>query len=165
MSRPDWKKVFSEITEIVASRSTCARIKVGGLLVRDNRIISMGYNGVPEGQKHCEEHFKLVYKLNYYDEFKSFEDYLNSELFREEHRIFSERNELHAEANALIYAAKNGVRTQGSVLYISYSPCMPCSKLILQAGVKEVYFNKPYDRDISGSTFLMENGVPCSEIS
>jgi len=164
MSRPNWKQVFSEIAELVASRSTCVRIKVGGLLVRDNRIISMGYNGVPKGQRHCEEHFDLIYHLDYSEKYKSFEEYLNSEIFDEQHRIFSENNELHAEANALIYAARNGVRTQDSVLYVSYSPCMPCSKLILQAGVKEVFFNKPYDRDISGPTFLMKNGVPCSEI-
>lgn len=125
--RPSWDEYFMQIAELVAKRSTCLRRKVGAILVRDKRILCTGYNGPPRGLVHCLEVGCLRDKL----------------------KIPSgERQEicrgLHAEQNAIIQAALYGVSIKDSILYCTHQPCITCSKMIINAGIKKVIFQGDY---------------------
>ena len=130
--RPSWDEYFTDIVELIASRSTCLRRKVGAVLVRDKRILSTGYNGAPSGIKHC----------------------LDAGCLRDDLKIPSgERHELcrglHAEQNAVIQAALHGVSIKGSTLYCSNLPCIICSKMLINAGIEKVIINDYYRDDFS----------------
>jgi len=94
---------------------------------------------------------------------EEFDIWMNSPKIKEEHHQFAVENEVHSEMNALIFAAKNGIATNGADVYVVWSPCIDCSKALLQAGIKHVYYNKLYERDTRGLKFLEENGVPCEQ--
>ena len=162
--REDWNKFFMDITLKVASRSTCARIKVGALLVKDKRIISIGYNGVASKKEHCDDYFENLYINKYMNKYETYNDFLKSNEFYDLHAKFSINNEIHAEMNSILFSARNGVSTEGTDLYVSYSPCIHCAKSILQAGIKNVYYHEKYDRDSSGISFLINNSVECIKI-
>ena len=116
-----------EIATVVAKRSTCLRHKNGAVLVRDKHILSTGYNGAPRGLPHCEEVGCLRQKNNIPS---------------------GERHELcrgaHAEANAIIQAALHGISTENSIMYTTHQPCVMCTKLIINAKIKEVIYKFPY---------------------
>ena len=127
MSRPSWPEYFMSIAQLVATRSTCLRRKVGAVLVKDRRILATGYNGVPIGVKHCKDVGCL----------------------REQLKIKSgERHELcrglHAEQNVIIQAAYHGVVTKGTTLYSTHLPCIICSKMLINAGVEKLFFLDGY---------------------
>ena len=149
---PNYNKYFKRILKETAEMSTCARVQVGCVIVRDGRIISTGWNGVPAKKKHCNNHFKKK-------EWKGIESYLS-----EKHNKWSTQNEIHAETNAIGYAAQNGVSIKEAVLYTSISPCVFCAKLICASGIKKVFYVKEYDRDNGGIKFLKENNVNCEEL-
>jgi len=115
------------IAQMVSTRSTCLRRKVGAVLVKDRRIISTGYNGPPSGLKHPEEVGCLREKLGVPS---------------------GERHELcrglHAEQNAIIQAALHGVSTKGSVLYCTHCPCSLCVKMLINAGIVKVIYREGY---------------------
>lgn len=116
------------ITEMVASRSTCLRRRVGAILVKDKRILATGYNGAPAGLPHCE----VVGCL------------------RENSHIPSgTRHELcrglHAEQDAMLQAAHYGIPIAGSVLYCTNKPCVICAKMIINAGITEVIYGEGYN--------------------
>jgi dCMP deaminase len=139
--------MYKGILESVEQSSTCGRLQVGALIVKDGRVISMGWNGVPSGQDHCDDHFsKKGWDVS--------TGYLSSE-----HHKYATRNEIHAEQNAIAYAAKSGISTNGAEIYITYSPCRDCAKLVVAAGIKEVYFTHEYDRDCEGVEFLKRNNI------
>lgn len=128
MLRQDLKhQVNMEIAASVAKLSTCQFTQVGSVLVepKTNRIISTGYNGTIPGQPHCDVRF--------------FEN-------RDEHKEWSDENEIHAETNSLLNAAKNGQTTEGSYLYTTIAPCSNCAKHLAAAGVKKVFFKEYYWR-------------------
>ncbi|RLE10405.1 cytidine deaminase [Candidatus Aerophobetes bacterium] len=125
--RPSWDEYFMQIAELVATRSTCLRRKVGAVLVKDKRILATGYNGAPRNLPHCEV----------------------TGCLREKLRIPSgERQEicrgLHAEQNAIIQAALYGTSIKGSTLYCTHQPCITCSKMIINAGIEKVVFKGEY---------------------
>ena len=178
MKRTGVNELFTKMAVDVAGRSTCARVQVGAVIVKDQRVISMGWNGVPHGQKHCYDVFKDKYdkELKNYNEhvsqskepvidsgFLPFDEWINTPKMKEEHHEFAIRNEIHSEMNAMIFAAKNGISTDGADAYIVWSPCIDCAKALLQAGIKNVYYYKKYERDTRGIDFLQENGVPCRQ--
>ena len=103
-------RLFIKIAELVAEQSTCCRLQVGAVLVKDNRVISMGFNGTPTGQLHCEENFKTIYEQSYRDKFPTYADFVASRTFYDLHGKWSVENELHAEQNAIAFAAKNGIK-------------------------------------------------------
>lgn len=119
VKRPEWNEYFGEITKQVALRSTCVRKKVGAIIVKDKNIISTGYNGSIRGLEHCETVGCLM---------------------MEGHCIRT----IHAEANAIIQAAKHGLMIDRAEIYISASPCFNCFKLIANSGIKKVYFMEFY---------------------
>lgn len=153
------------MAELVADQSTCCRMHVGAVLVKDNRVISIGFNGTASGQEHCEDYFAKVYQAQYSQEFPSFEDYHASRTFYDEHGKFSNENELHAEQNAILFAAKNGISTTGSTLYVTFSPCIHCAKVIVAAGITRVFFKTLYDRSQDGLIFLNKNGIECRQLT
>ena len=129
-------KRYLRMAQIWAENSYCQRRKVGAILVKDKMIISDGYNGTPAGFENvCE------------DAAGATKPYV-----------------LHAEANAITKVARSGNSSEGSTLYITASPCMGCSKLIIQAGIKRVVFNELY-RLSDGLDLLANAGVECIHIS
>ena len=141
MNRPSWSEYFMTITKMVAKRSTCLRRQVGAVLVKDKRILSTGYNGAPAGITHCEEAGCIRKELNVPS---------------------GERHELcrglHAEQNAIIQAAYHGVSVDGSTLYCTNKPCIICSKMLINAGIKEIVFMEGYD-DSLADAMLKEAGI------
>lgn len=139
--RPGWDEYFMKLANEVATRTTCVRRAVGAVIVKGNRILATGYNGVPSGLRHCEEVGCL----------------------RQELGIPSgQRNEicrgLHAEQNAIIQAAKYGPVIEGSKIYINTQPCVVCAKMIMNAGIREVVYQNPYPDELAMS-MLEESGV------
>lgn len=118
MSRPTWDEYFKEIVQVTAKRSPCERLNVGCILVKDNRIISQGYNGFLPG---CE-HKSIV---------------------RDGH----EQSTVHAEQNALCDCAKRGVSCEGATAFITHYPCIICTRLLLAAGIKEIKYIFDYKND------------------
>lgn len=154
MSRPDWDTIFMEICNTIARRSTCVRLQTGSVIVKNNNIISMGYNGVPSKMEHCDNHWKTMCKL----ENKNYEEFVASEAFLSTiHHDWSIQNELHAEMNAIL---QSEVGLKGTTIYTLYSPCIQCSKCIVSAKISEVVYFHKYGRDYEKSKFLLEaNGI------
>lgn len=128
MARPSWDQYFLTITRQVAERSTCLRAKVGAVIVRDRNILATGYNGSPAGLPHCLDVGCLIYKSTT----------PNGET---EENCF---RTIHAEINAITQAAKNGAAIRGSSFYITHSPCIHCFKVLINAGVERIVYEKEY---------------------
>ncbi len=167
--RPEWKPIFMTTAHLIAQRSTCLKLKTGALLVKDNRIISIGYNGsVPKGE-HCCDYWKKYYGIWYFNEefnekYPIFGSFLESLDFSEKHHEWATINEIHGEQNAILYASKNGISTKDSEMYSVYSPCINCAKVIITSGITKVYFSKHYKRDVKGIKFLVDNGIKCEQV-
>ena len=146
-----WHKTFIKIALEIANHSTCCRKQVACLLVKNNVIISTGYNGTPSGQKHCNEYFTP--------------SMISRPDFMEKHRIFSNRYEVHSEQNAIAQAAKNEVNPEGATAYVTLSPCLSCAKLLITAGIKKVFYYEKYDRDTSGIDLLKEANIQVERIT
>ena len=125
--RPSWDEYFMEMAELARKRSTCLRRGVGAVIVKDNRVIATGYNGVPKGIRHCEETGCLRQQLN-----------VPSGKMHELCRG------LHAEQNAIIQAACMGSSIEGGTLYCTTHPCVICTKMIINAGIKRVVIKESY---------------------
>lgn len=134
--RVSFDEYFMQLAHLVASRSTCLSRAVGAVIVRDNHIIATGYNGAPKGVSHC----------------------LDTGCIRREHDIPSgERLDIckavHAEQNAIIEAAYNGVSTKGASIYVTVTPCFTCAKMLVNAGIKEIIIDGDYPSPSSRSLF------------
>ncbi|MCL2741893.1 MAG: cytidine/deoxycytidylate deaminase family protein [Oscillospiraceae bacterium] len=121
--RPSWDEYFMGIVGLVRMRSTCLRRNIGALIVKDNRILSTGYNGAPSGCRHCDE----VGCVRMEGEIPSGE---RVELCRG----------LHAEQNAIVQAAYSGTSVNGATIYVTNQPCSLCAKLIINAGIVKVVY-------------------------
>ncbi len=141
MSRPSWHEYFMEIARMVSRRSTCLRRKVGAVLVKEKRILATGYNGAPSGMKHCEE-------VGCLRETSSVPSGQRHELCRG----------LHAEQNAIIQAAFHGISIRGATLYCTNKPCVICTKMLINAGIKEIIYEQGYD-DPLADEMLKEAGI------
>ena len=122
--RAGWNEYFMGIAHQAATRSTCSRKHVGAVIVRDRTVLSTGYNGSLRGLPHCDEVGCIM---------------------EDGHCIAT----VHAEANAILQAAKNGVSIEGSEIYTTASPCWNCFKLIANAGIKRIYFGEFYREERS----------------
>lgn len=122
--------VFLTIAKEIASLSNCVSLHVGALIVRDGRMISSGYNGSPSGYKNCDCHFSEYDKSSQ----------------RELHHSWSNHFEIHAEMNALLYAAKHGISTENSTMFCTHCPCHQCLKNIINAGIKRIVYLEQYDK-------------------
>lgn len=117
--RSDWHQYFMRIAEEVATRATCDRRRVGAVIVRDKMILSTGYNGSIRGLPHCDE---------------------VGHMMENDHCVAT----IHAEANAILQSARNGVRIEGAEIYTTASPCWSCFKMITNAGIRRIYYGAFY---------------------
>lgn len=140
-SRPSWEIYFMDITALVAKRSTCLRRAVGAIIVKDKQILATGYNGAPSDVRHCQEVGCLREKLNV-------ESGQRHELCRG----------IHAEQNAIIQAAFHGVSVKGASLFCTNQPCSICAKMIINAGIRKVYYQSGYE-DPLALEMIEESGV------
>jgi dCMP deaminase len=136
LDRPSWNDYFMGIADLVAGRATCIRRKVGAVLVKDRRILCSGYNGAPAGLPHCKETGCLRRQLNVPSGVKH-------ELCRG----------VHAEQNVIIQAAYHGVAVAGATLYCTHQPCSICAKMLINAGIQEIYFRDGYDDPLAMDMF------------
>lgn len=136
-------KAYMDTAKIFAELSHARRLHVGAIIVKDDRIISIGYNGMPSGwDNNCEEVI---------------------EQHEDGGQILKTRPEvLHAESNAIAKLAKSGDSGLGADMFVTHAPCIECAKLIFQSGIRRVYFGVAY-RDDSGVNFLRKSGVTVVE--
>ena len=139
--RPSWQQYFMQMAFLASSRSTCLRRQVGAVLVKDNQILSTGYNGRPKGVRHCSEVGCLREKNN-----------VPSGQMHELCRG------LHAEQNAIIQAGLNGSSARGATLYCTHQPCSICAKMIINAEIQTVYVAEKYPDELA-EKLLAEAGV------
>ncbi len=135
-SRPSWNAYFMGIADLVSTRATCIRRRVGAVLVKDKRILCSGYNGAPTGIAHCDQTGCLRAKLNVPS--------------GEKHELC---RGVHAEQNAIIQAACHGISVKNATLYCTHQPCSICSKMIINAGIVMVYYRHGYNDAMSLEMF------------
>ncbi|MDO5457709.1 MAG: ComE operon protein 2 [Atopococcus tabaci] len=128
MERIPWNQYFMSQSIVLSARSTCQRLMVGATIVRDKRIIAGGYNGSVSGDDHCIDEGCYIE---------------NGHCMRT----------IHAEMNALLQCAKFGVQTEGAEIYVTHFPCLQCTKMLLQAGIRKIYYlhdyrNHPYAQNL-----------------
>ncbi|MBP3951328.1 ComE operon protein 2 [Bacillus suaedae] len=139
MERIAWDQYFMAQSHLLALRSTCERLMVGATIVRDKRIIAGGYNGSVSGGAHCIDEGCYVV---------------------DNHCIRT----VHAEVNALLQCAKFGVATTGAELYVTHFPCVHCSKAIIQAGIKNIYYSQDYKNHPYAIEMFKDAGVIVKQV-
>ena len=127
LERPSWDEYFMEIATVVSKRSTCLRRSVGAVIVKNRQIVATGYNGPPKDLPHCSQVGCL----------------------REQLKVPSGKNHelcrgIHAEQNAVVQAAYHGVSVNGGTLYCTHQPCVVCTKILINAGIKRIVYANPY---------------------
>ena len=120
--------IFLNIAKEIAKMSKCVSHKVGVVIVKDRRIISTGYNGTPCGFPNCNEIF------------------FEKKFSRRDHHIFSEQYEIHAEMNAIIFAARKGISIEGANVYTTLHPCNNCLKNLCNCGIQNIFYIDDYDK-------------------
>ncbi len=146
--RPSWDEYFMRIAKVVASRSNCVKRKVAAIIVKDKRIISTGYNGTPRGTKNCSE--GGCPRCN---------------SFSDGGKNLSECYCSHGEENAIVQASYHGISIKDATIYTTFSPCLLCTKMILNAGIKEVVYNADYPLGEVPLKLLKEAGIIVRKIS
>ena len=139
MERIDWDSYFIEIAKVVAKRASCFRRQVGAVIVKDNSIISTGYNGAPKGVLDCFECNECMRDKNNIESGKNYEVCMS----------------LHAENNAITQCASNGVSCKGGTIYITHSPCSMCLKQIINAGIKRIVSIEKYPDELTDRLIKM----------
>jgi dCMP deaminase len=124
MNAPTFDDIYMDLARNLAMRSHCVKIKVGAVLARDTRIISLGYNGPPAGTHNCDE------------------EWPDKGCSRDRKGGCSLA--IHAEENAILYAAKNNSQVEGATLYVTLSPCLACARIIYSMGIKKVIYLRSY---------------------
>lgn len=139
-------KNFINIANEIASASKCVSKQVGAVIVKDGRILSTGYNGTPAGYKNCNTHWNGEYTKDHHD--------------------WSKTYEIHAEMNAIIWAARKGISIEGATIYVTLEPCSECSKNLIAAGIQRIVFQRAYEHTNSEvvSKFLKDNKVIIEQI-
>lgn len=149
MSRPTRDETCMDVAKVMARRSTCSRLSVGVVFATpEGRVLSSGYNGAPAGMSHCDHTCNCeTFALRHWHDKKCVAN--------------PDRGcdvAVHAEANGIAFAAKNGIALGGCWLYTTLSPCLPCAKLIINAGIVRVYMDELY-RELAGMDLLKEAGI------
>ncbi|HEY9693300.1 MAG TPA: dCMP deaminase family protein [Oculatellaceae cyanobacterium] len=127
--RPTWDEYFLMLAKLAATRSTCLAFPVGAVIVKDRQILATGYNGSPSGSVHCTTQGYCYPGLSSCDASKSMPS-----------------RSVHAEANAIAQAAKHGIATTGASIYVTLEPCLSCLKLIISSGIREVFYETPFNK-------------------
>jgi len=142
-------KQFMKIAREISNASHCISEHVGAVIVKDDRIVSTGYNGTPQGYTNCDE--------------------IHTER-GDAHSAWSSNHEIHAEMNAIIFAAKTGISIDGAVMYSTLSPCRQCLKHLKQAGIIHIYFEDMYRRTsteqhTADQLFCADIGIGMTQLS
>ncbi|MET1999315.1 ComE operon protein 2 [Enterococcus faecalis] len=140
MERIPWDQYFMGQSVLLSLRSTCTRLTVGATIVRDKRIIAGGYNGSVSGGTHCIDEGCYVV---------------------DNHCVRT----IHAEMNAILQCAKFGVPTEGAEIYVTHFPCLQCTKMILQAGIKKIYYLKDYRNDAYALNLIEQVGATVEKVT
>ena len=127
-NRPSWNEYFMLMAKLASSRSTCLAFPVGAVIVKNRQVLATGYNGSPSGTAHCTAQGFCYEGLESCDSSKSLPS-----------------RAVHAEANAIAQAAKHGIATEGATIYVTLEPCLACLKLIISAGIKEVFYESDFN--------------------
>jgi dCMP deaminase len=142
VQRPSWDEYFMNIAKVVASRSNCMKRKVAAIIVRDKRVVSTGYNGTPRGTRNCNE--GGCPRCNgLATSGTALDECLCS----------------HGEENAIVQASYHGVSLKDGVIYTTFAPCLQCTKMIINSGIREVIFNMDYPLNDSSFRLFQEAGV------
>ncbi len=147
LGRPSWDKYFMDIAKVVSLRGNCIKRKIAAVIVKDKRIISTGYNGTPRGITNCNE--GGCPRCNH---FGASGDKLDECLCS------------HAEENSIVQAAYHGVSIKGATIYTTYSPCLICTKMIINSGIAEVVYDKAYAIADVPLRLLKEAGVKVRQL-
>lgn len=137
--RPDWDFYFMKIAFAVSERSTCDRAFVGCVLVNDKQILTTGFNGSPTGQEHCDGAGHLLV---------------------EGHCIRT----IHAETNSIIQAALHGISTKNATCYVTHLPCVNCTKVLINAGIKRIVYSVAYRYDDNARKFIDDAKIELSQL-
>jgi dCMP deaminase len=140
VQRIEWDQFFMAQCFLISTRSTCTRLAVGATIVRDKRIIAGGYNGSIAGGDHCID--KGCYVID-------------------NHCVRT----IHAEMNAILQCAKFGVPTEGAEIYVTHFPCLQCTKAIIQAGIKVIYYAEDYKNHPYALELLEQAGVKVEKVN
>lgn len=135
--RPSWHEYFMMLAKLAATRSTCLAFPVGAVIVKNKQVVATGYNGSPSGTPHCTTQGYCYPGLSSCDASKSLPS-----------------RAVHAEANAIAQAAKHGIATHEASIYVTLEPCLSCLKLIISAGIKDVFYETSFN---SGNNLLVRD--------
>ncbi len=137
---------FINIALEIATASKCVSKSVGAVIVKNGRILSTGYNGTPAGYTNCCDYWDGKYT--------------------KEHHDWSKTYEIHAEMNAIIWAAREGISIKDATIYVTLEPCSDCSKNIIASGIKRIVYDKPYEHTNSNliAKFIKDNGVIIEQV-
>ena len=140
-------KNFINIAFEIATASKCVSKQVGAVIVKNGRILSTGYNGTPSGYINCCEYWDNTYTSK--------------------HHEWSKTYEIHAEMNAIIWAAREGISIKDATIYVTLEPCSECSKNLIASGIKKIVYAKEYEHTHSNivSKFLKDNGVSIEKLN
>jgi len=132
---------FINIAKEIASASKCVSKQVGAVIVKNGRILSTGYNGTPPGYANCSDYWDGKYT--------------------KDHHEWSKTYEIHAEMNAIIWAAREGISIDGATIYVTLEPCSDCSKNLIASGIKRIVYDKSYEHTNSDvvTKFIQDNNV------
>ncbi|HLS22480.1 MAG TPA: ComE operon protein 2 [Pseudogracilibacillus sp.] len=139
MERISWHEYFLSQAKLISLRSTCTRLSVGAILVRNNRLIASGYNGSVDDSSHCIDEGCLIV---------------------DNHCVRT----VHAEMNALLQCARFGVATDETTLYVTHFPCLHCTKHLIQAGIKEIFYEHDYRNNDTAIQLLEEANIPVTQV-
>jgi len=149
--RPTWDEYFLMLAKLAATRSTCLAFPVGAVIVKDRQVLATGYNGSPSGSVHCTAQGYCYPGLSSCDASKSMPS-----------------RAVHAEANAIAQAAKHGISTDGASIYVTLEPCLYCLKLIISAGIHEVFYETIFnsgEKALVRDSFVSDGLVTLKQIS
>jgi dCMP deaminase len=148
--RPSWNEYFLMLAKLAATRSTCLAFPVGAVIVKNKQLLATGYNGPPSRSAHCLDLGYCYPGLDSCDASKAMPS-----------------RAVHAEANAIAQAAKNGVQTDDASIYVTLEPCLSCLKLIISAGIREVFYETPSthtENSLVRDTFVTEGLVNLKQV-
>jgi len=148
--RPTWDEYFLMLAKLAATRSTCLAFPVGAVIVKNKQVLATGYNGSPSGSAHCTAQGFCYPGLSSCDASKAMPS-----------------RAVHAEANAIAQAAKHGISTEGASIYVTLEPCLSCLKLIISAGIREVFYETAFNSGnnaIVRDSFVNEGLVTLKQI-
>ena len=148
--RPTWDEYFLMLAKLAATRSTCIAFPVGAVIVKNKQVVATGYNGSPSGSAHCTSQGYCYPGLTSCDASKTLPS-----------------RAVHAEANAIAQAANYGISTDGASIYVTLEPCLSCLKLVISAGIKEVFYETSFnsgEKALVRDSFVNEGLVTINQV-